>query len=154
MIDQEKFEAILSRFPGEPADLIPILHELQEAYKFLPKEELHEVAHRLKVPLTQVYSVATFYKGFSLEPRGEHHIRVCNGTSCHLHGSPRLLESLGRRLGTEPGKTTRDRQFSLEPVKCLGNCDMGPLMMVDDEYYGRVGIDKLTKILKPYRKAK
>jgi NADH:ubiquinone oxidoreductase subunit E len=154
MIDQEKFEAILSRYAGEPADLIPILHELQETYKFLPKEELKEVARRLKVPQTQVFSVATFYKGFTLAPRGEHHIRVCNGTSCHLHGSERLAESLSRRLGAEPGQSTKDRQFSLEQVKCLGNCDMGPLMMVDDEYYGQVGIDRLTKILKPYRKAK
>jgi NADH-quinone oxidoreductase subunit E len=182
-MDQEKLAAILSRHQSEPGDLIAILHDIQAAYGFLPQEELQEVARRLQIPLTRVFSVATFYKGFTLAPMkerarrpgdpqtqyyslarfypgfgespiGEHHLRVCQGTACHLHGGDRLLESVSRRLGIEAGQTSADLQFSLEKVKCLGNCDKAPMLMVDDDFYNRVGIDRLTKILKPYRKPK
>jgi NADH-quinone oxidoreductase subunit E len=154
MLDVEKLEAILARYEGRPEDLIPILHEIQAEYRFLPKEELKEVARRLGVPQTQVFSVATFYKGFSLTPLGEHHVRVCQGTACHLEGSERLTEAMSRRLGIGPGQTTPDRQFSLEKVKCLGKCGEAPLVMVDEEYYAKVGVDRLTKILKPLRQPK
>ncbi len=154
MIDQEKFEAILSRYPGGPEDLIPVLHDLQEEYNYLPKEELQAVAERLRVPLTQVYSVATFFKGFSLDPRGVHHVQVCDGTTCHLHGSTRLQEGVVRRLGIKPGQTTPDGQFSLESVKCVGKCGAAPMLAVDQDYFGEVGVDGLTRILKPYRKPK
>lgn len=154
MIDQEKFEAILSRYAGEPADLIPVLQDLQEECHYLPQEELQVVAQRLNVPLTQVYSVATFYKGFSLEPKGLHHVQVCQGTACHLHGSQRLQEGVVRRLGIEPGQTSADGQFSLEKVKCVGKCGAAPVLAVDQDYFGEVGVDTLTKIIKPFRKPK
>jgi len=154
MIDQEKFEEILSRYAGAPEDLIEILHELQEEYHYLPKEELQAVAQRLNVPLTQVYSVATFYKGFSLEPRGLHHVRFCQGTTCHLHGSQRLQEGVVRRLGIGPDQTTPDGQLSLERVKCVGKCGAAPVLAVDQDYFGEVGVDALAKILKPFRKPK
>jgi NADH-quinone oxidoreductase subunit E len=155
MIDQEKFEAILSRYEAEPSNLIPVLHDIQDEYHYLPKEELKVVAHRLKVPLTQVYSVATFYKGFSLEPEGVYHVRVCLGTACHLHGSQRLQEGVVRRLGVSPGQTTPDGQFSLESVKCVGKCGAAPVLAVDQDYFGEVGVDTLTnKVLKHYRKPK
>lgn len=183
MISAAKLEEILSRYPGEPSDLMDILHELQEEYGYLPKEELKEVARRLGLPLTRVFSVATFYKGFSLEPlpgverrlgdphsqfsslaasnpgvtlapKGEHRIQVCLGTACHLQGVDRLLEAVSRRLGIAPGKATPDRRFSLEKVKCLGNCDKAPLLVVDRDHHTRVGIDKVTKIIKIYRSPK
>ncbi len=155
MIDQEKFEAILSRYTGTPEDLIPILHDLQDEYHYLPKEELQAVGQRLGVPLTQIYSVATFYKGFSLEPRGMHHVRVCQGTACHLHGATRLQEGLIRRLGIQPQHTTADGQFSLESVKCVGKCGAAPVLAVDQDYFGEVGVETLTnKVLKHYRKPK
>ena len=154
MIDQEKFEAILSRYKAEPSSLMPVLHELMDAYHYLPKEELKAVAERLHVPLTQVYSVATFYKGFSLKPQGVHHVQVCRGTACHLQGSQRLQEGVARRLGIEPGHTTQDGQFSLERVKCVGKCGAAPVLAVDHDYFGEVGVDTLTRILKPYRKPK
>jgi NADH-quinone oxidoreductase subunit E len=154
MIDQEKLEAIISRYEGKPTDLIPVLHDLQEEYHYLPKDELQMVAQRLNVPLTQVYSVATFYKGFSLEPQGMHHVQVCQGTTCHLQGAQRLQEGVVRRLGIPPGRTTSDGQFSLEGVKCVGKCGAAPVMAVDHDYFGEVGIDTLTKILKPFRKPK
>ena len=154
MIDQEKFEAIISRYAGAAEDLIPVLHDIQDEYHYLPKEELKAVAERLNVPLTQVYSVATFYKGFSLEPRGVHHVKVCQGTTCHLHGSRRLEEGVVRRLGIEPGHTSPDGQFSLERVKCVGKCGAAPVLAVDQDYFGEVGVDTLTKIFKPFRKPK
>ena len=154
MIDQEKFEAILSRYEGVPEDLISVLHDLQDEYHYLPKEELQAVAERLQVPLTQVYSVATFYKGFSLKPQGLHHVRVCQGTTCHLHGSPRLQDAVVRRLGIEPGQTSPDGQFFLERVKCVGKCGAAPVVAVDQDYFGEVAVDALTKIFKPFRKPK
>jgi len=183
MIDQEKLEAIFSRYELDPWDLMPILHDLQEECGYLPKDALQEVARRLGVPFTRVFSVATFYKGFTLAPiprverrlgdprsqfysltrfypgfglapMGRHHIKVCQGTACHLKGGTRVTEALHRRLGIELGSVTPDLQFSLEQVKCLGNCDKAPMMTVDQDFYNRVGVDRMTKILKPYRKAK
>lgn len=154
MIDQEKFEAILSRYEGSPEDLISVLHDLQDEYHYLPKAELQAVAERLQVPLTQVYSVATFYKGFSLKPQGLHHVRVCQGTTCHLCGSPRLQDAVVRCLGIEPGQTSPDGQFFLERVKCVGKCGAAPVVAVDQDYFGEVAVDTLTKIFKPFRKPK
>jgi NADH:ubiquinone oxidoreductase subunit E len=154
MTDQQRLETILARYGGMAADLIPVLHDIQEEFNYLPKDELKIVAERLNVPLSQVYSVATFYKGFSLEPRGVHHVQVCQGTTCHLHGAARLKEAVVRRLGIEPDHTTPDGQFSLEKVKCVGKCGAAPVLAVDQDYFGEVAVDTLTKILKPYRKPK
>ncbi len=154
MTDQEKLESILSHYEGVATDLIPVLQDIQEAFNYLPKEELKVVAQRLQVPLTRVYSVATFYKGFSLTPRGVHHVQVCQGTTCHLHGETRLQEAVSRRLGIEPGQTTADGQFSLEEVKCVGKCGAAPVLAVGEDYFGEVGVDTLTKIIKTYRKPK
>jgi len=154
MIDQEKLEAILSRYEAEPSNLIPVLHDLQDEYHCLPKEELQVVAQRLNLPLTQVYSVATFYKGFSLKPRGVHLVRVCQGTACHHYGSQRLQEGVVRRLSISPDQTTADGQFSLERVKCVGKCGAAPVLAVDQDHFGEVAVDTLTRLLKPYRKPK
>ncbi len=150
-MDQAKLDAILSRYEGETHDLIPVLQDVQDAYGFLPKEEVKVVAKRLNVPLTQVYSVATFYKMFSLIPKGKHQLKVCLGTTCHLKGGQRLVDSLGSRLGVEVGYTSKDGQFSLETVGCLGSCAQAPVMMINEKYYARVTVDKVPKILKQYQ---
>ncbi len=154
MTNQEKLESIMSRYEGVAADLIPVLQDIQEEFNYLPQDVLKSVAGRLQVPLTRVYSVATFYKGFSLEPRGVHHVQVCRGTTCHLHGGTRLQEGVSRRLGIQPGQTSPDGQFSLEGVKCVGKCGAAPVLAVDEDYFGEVGVDTLTKIIKTYRKPK
>jgi NADH-quinone oxidoreductase subunit E len=154
MTDQQKLDTILSRYEGVPADLIPVLQDIQDEFNYLPKDELKIMADRLKVPLSKVYSVATFYKGFSLEPLGVHHVRVCRGTTCHLHGGTRLQEGVSRRLGIKPGETSSDGQFSLEGVKCVGKCGVAPVLAVDEDYFGEVAVDTLTKIIKTYRKPK
>ena len=152
MINQPTFDAILARYESQPANLIPVLQEIQDEFNYLPKDELKVVADRLQVPLTQVYSVATFFKMFSLEPKGRHQVRVCLGTACHLRGGQRLVETVSRRLGVDVGHATEDLQFSLETVGCLGSCAQAPLMMVDDKYFGRMAVDKVPKILKLYKK--
>jgi NADH-quinone oxidoreductase E subunit len=151
-MDAERLEGILSRYEGESADLIPVLQEIQDSYNYLPKDELTLVAERLNVPLTQIYSVATFYKMFSLVPKGEHQLKVCLGTTCHLRGGQRLVDSLSSRLGCEVGYTTKDGAFSLETVGCLGSCAQAPVMMIDDKYFARVTVDKVPKVLKLYQK--
>jgi NADH-quinone oxidoreductase subunit E len=152
MISQEKLDTILSRYEEQPANLIPVLQDIQDEYNYLPQDELHAVAGRLQVPLTQVYSVATFFKMFSLEPKGRHQVRVCLGTACHLRGGQRLVETVSRRLAVEVGHATQDMQFSLETVGCMGSCAQAPLMMIDDKYYGRMAVDKVPRILKLYKK--
>jgi len=152
MMDVQRLENILSRYEGEPTDLIPVLHDIQDSYSYLPKDELNAVAARLNVPLTQIFSVATFYKMFSLVPKGENQLKVCLGTTCHLRGGPRLVDSLSSRLGCEVGYTTRDGFFSLETVGCLGSCAQAPVLMINDKYYARVTVDKVPKILKLYQK--
>lgn len=151
-MDLPRLEAILSKYEGESTDLIPILQDIQDTYNYLPKEELKVVAERLNVPLTQVYGVATFYKMFSLVPKGRHQIKICLGTTCHLRGGPRLVDAVSSRLGCEVGYTTKDGLFSLETVGCLGSCAQAPVMMVDDKYFARVSVDKVGKILKAYQK--
>jgi len=150
-MDAQRLDVILSHYECESWDLIPIMQDIQDAYSYLPKDELQEVSRRLKVPLTRIFSVATFFKMFSLVPKGRHQIKVCLGTTCHLRGGGRLVESLSNRLGVEPGYTTKDMQFSLETVGCLGSCAQAPVMMVDDKYFGRSSVDKVPKILKLYK---
>ena len=150
-MDAARIDAILSRFEGETYDLIPVLQDIQDNYSYLPKDELKVVAKRLNVPLTQIYSVATFYKMFSLLPKGKHQLKVCLGTTCHLKGGQRLVDSVGSRLGVDVGYTSKDGQFSLETVGCLGSCAQAPVMMIDDKYFGRASVDKVPKILKQYK---
>ncbi len=151
-MDAERLDGILSKYEGESTDLIPVLQDIQDNYNYLPKDELKVVAARLNVPLTQIYSVATFYAMFSLVPKGDHQLKVCLGTTCHLRGSQRLVDSIASRLGCEVGYTTKDGAFSLETVGCLGSCAQAPVMMIDEKYYARVTLDKVPKILKLYQK--
>jgi NADH:ubiquinone oxidoreductase subunit E len=151
-MDLERLEGILNRYDGLPADLIPVLQDIQDNYNYLPKDEIKVVAERLNLPLTQIYSVATFFKMFSLIPKGKHVCRVCLGTTCHLKGGQRLAESVSHRLGVDIGYTTKDMNFTLETVGCLGSCAQAPVMMVDDTYFARVTVDKVPKIIKQYQK--
>jgi NADH-quinone oxidoreductase subunit E len=130
--------------------LIQILLRLQRNFGWLPREMLSEVSKQLGVPLSQVYQVATFYKAFSLAPRGRHLIRVCMGTSCKVRGAPIILDRLQKLLGIERGETTQDGRFSLETVKCIGCCGPSPSMIVDVEYYGNLKPTILEKILARY----
>ncbi len=128
--------------------LIPVLQDIQDRYNYLPEELLEEVSRRLQRPLRDVYGVATFYRAFSLTPKGKHIVTVCLGTACHVRGGARIAETLARELGIEPGETTDDMQFTLETVNCLGCCAIGPIVVVDGEYYGMVDNRKALSILR------
>jgi NADH-quinone oxidoreductase subunit E len=130
--------------------LIQILLRLQKNFSWLPMEMLSEVSKQLEVPINQVYQVATFYKAFSLSPRGRHLIRICSGTSCRVRGAPTILSMLQSLLGIEAGEVTTDGRFSLETVNCLGGCALGPMMIIDGEYYGNLKLLALKKILSKY----
>ncbi|KIX12200.1 hydrogenase [Dethiosulfatarculus sandiegensis] len=141
-------DTIIDRYPGQPEYLIFLLQDIQAEYNYVSPEAMQLVADHTGVPLSRVYAVATFYQSFSLEPKGEHEIRVCMGTACHLKGSGRIVEDLERRLGVEAGHTTEDLSFTLETVNCLGACALAPVMVADEEYHPTVTSQKINKMLK------
>jgi len=148
---QKKVDKIIERYNQDKSMLIPILQDIQQEYEYLPREALLCVRDKLKVPLPRIYAVTTFYRAFSLRPRGRHVIQVCLGTACHVRGAPRILEEIERRLNVKPGGTTEDLNFTLETVNCLGACALGPLMVVDGRYFGRMTPSKVEKVIKEYR---
>lgn len=137
---------------GESA-LIAVLEEIQARYRYLPPEALILASERLGVPLSQAYSVATFYHAFSLKPKGKHCLHVCMGTACHVRGSPQVLDRLETKLGVRAGGTTRDRAFTLETVNCLGACALGPIVVTDGEYSGQMTAQKVDTLLKRVARA-
>jgi NADH-quinone oxidoreductase subunit E len=128
--------------------LMAVLERVQARYRYLPEDVLILLSERMGVPLSQTYSVATFYNAFSLEPKGEHVISVCMGTACNVRGSRKVLERISERLGIEPGETTDDGQFTLETVNCLGACALGPIAVVDGDHYGQMTAARAEKLLK------
>jgi len=130
--------------------LVSILQDIQAEYNYLPKEALVEVSLILDVPLSRIYSVSTFFKAFSLEPRGRHLINVCLGTACHVRGAPKVLEEIERELDIKAGKTTEDLKYTLETVNCVGCCALGPIVIVDGEYHGQMKTDKVKALLENY----
>ena len=127
--------------------LIQILLDLQNGFGWLPAEALAEVSRQLKVPVTRVYQVATFYKAFSLSPKGRHSCTVCVGTACQVRGAPRLVDRIGDQLDLQPGETSADMRFSLDTVNCLGCCALGPVMVVDGAYHSNPSTEQLQRIL-------
>jgi len=144
----EELDVIMERYPGQPEYLIFMLQDIQGTYGYISKESMQMACERTGVPLTQGYSVATFYQSFRLDPKGEHEIRVCSGTACHLKGSRRLVEELERRLGVEAGETTEDQRYTINTVNCVGACALAPVVVVDDEPQPNMTAKKLEKHLK------
>jgi len=145
-------DSILDKWGNNGSSLISILLDIQSGYNYLPKDALIRVSERLHIPLIQVYSVATFYKSFSLKPRGKHLITVCLGTACHVREAPEVLSEIEKQLNTSTGKTTLDNKFTLQTVRCLGACALGPLVVIDGKYYGQMNPKKVHSILKKYQK--
>lgn len=136
---------------GDQIGLISLLEQLQARFGYLPEDELKKIAGQTGRSLVDVYGVATFYKAFSLKPRGKHLISVCLGTACHVHGGPRIAEAFEEALGIRSGETTSDRDFSLETVNCLGACALGPVVVADGHYYSKVTTSKVKEILEETR---
>ena len=144
---KQSLKLIVSRYQRDPAMLVSILQDIQAEYNYLPKEALTQVSWGLDIPMTQVYSVASFFKAFSLKPRGRHLINVCLGTACHVRGAVRILEEIERELGINSGETTEDFKYTLETVNCVGACALGPIVIVDGEYSGQMRTDKVKNLL-------
>lgn len=149
----ERVDEIIASYNSERSALISILQDIQAEYNWLPREALTRIAQRLKVPLTELFSTVTFYKAFRLKPRGKHLITVCMGTACHVRGAPRVLDELQKRLGIEVDETTPDKLFTLEAVRCLGACALGPIVVLDDEYHGQMTKAKVDALLSEMRQS-
>ncbi len=151
-VQELKVKSFVTKYHSKKKALISVLQDIQEEYNYLPQEALRIVSDTLGIPLTDIIGVATFYRAFSLEPRGKHLVTVCMGTACHVRGGPKILEEFERKLNITAGETTEDRQFSLETVACLGCCAIGPVVVVDGDYHAQTSIRKVGSILKKYMK--
>ena len=129
---------IINKYGGNRDSLVSILQDVQTEYRYLPEDALRLIAENLGLQMVQVYGVATFFKAFSLKPRGEHIVSVCLGTACHVRGAQSVLDEVKRQLHIEPGETTEDMRFSLETVNCLGACALGPIVVLDGKYHGQM----------------
>ena len=141
---------MFEKYPKEQRYTLSILQDLQKEYNYIPKEKLIELSEYLEIPLSKLYSMATFYKALSLTPKGENIIKVCDGTACHIRSSRSLLDEIQNILGIKPGETTKDGKFSLETVNCLGSCAIAPVMVINDKYYGKLASSMVREILKGY----
>jgi NADH-quinone oxidoreductase subunit E len=151
-VEELKIKNHIKKYGSEKKALISILQDIQEEFNYLPPEALRIVSKTLGVPLINIIGVATFYRAFSLEPRGKHLITVCLGTACHVRGGPKILEEFERKLNIQAGETSKDGQFSLETVACLGCCAIGPVVVVDGDYHAQTTIRKVDSILKKHIK--
>lgn len=148
---KNEIDKILEKFSKTPGSLIMILHAIQEKFGFLPKEVLELVSEKLKVPLNEIYGIATFYSYFRLEPQGKHVIRLCMGTACYVKGAGDLLITL-EQMGLKEGKVSEDGYYSLDLVRCIGACSMAPALMIDEEVYGKLTPNKVKKLLEDFKK--
>ena len=146
-ITLDKVDEIIRRYHSEREFLIQILQDISSEYNYLPEPCLRLITQRLDVPLSSVFSAATFYKAFSLEPRGKHLIHVCVGTACHVRGARQILSKIERKLDIKAGQTSKDLMFTLETVNCLGACALGPVVVIDGEYHGQMTQLKVKKLL-------
>lgn len=148
--DIRLLNAIIKKYDGKKEFLICILQDIQNRYEYLPRNALIYVSEKLNIPLIQIYGVATFFKAFSLMPRGGHICTVCLGTACHVRGAEKVLDKIKRSLDIDVGETTKDMQFTLKTVNCLGACALGPMVVVDDDYHGHMTQTKIDTVLNKY----
>lgn len=151
MIDLTYADQVAHSYAGDKGAVVKALQAIQEHYNYLPREAMEALATGLEVPLSQILRVATFYKAFSLEPRGKHCLEVCLGTACHVRGGARLMAKMETELGVSAGETTDDGDFTLGVVRCMGCCSMAPAVRVGDDTYGRLRVDKVSGLLRHYR---
>lgn len=144
-------EQFVDHYGSKKHTVIMILQDIQDKYNYLPQDILKDLSKTIDLPLSRIYSIATYYKLFSLEPKGKHLCQVCLGTACHVRGAGKILERLERDLDIKAGETTEDQNFSLETVRCVGACSLAPVILMDEDAYGRLTQDKIPKILGKYK---
>jgi len=148
----EKLRRVIEEHKGKPGATMPVMQEAQELYGYLPEEVQVRIAEGLGLPLSEVYGIASFYSQFTLNPRGEYRVSVCLGTACYVKGSQEILDKVCEELGCEEGSITADGRFSVDATRCLGCCGLAPVMMVNDEVYGRLKPEEVAGILDKYKK--
>jgi len=145
-----RIDQIMDKYEGEKGALIQLLLDIQEELNWIPKEAAERISQRLNIPQSQIYRVASFYTAMSLTPMGKHVVSVCMGTACHIRGAPRILDRITDVLKIQPGETSPDRRFTLNTVNCLGCCALGPVMVVDGKYYGKITPTEAEGVLNNY----
>ncbi len=148
---EEKLLEVIANHKDENGAVIPVLHEAQDIYGYLPIEVQEIISEGLNVPLAEIYGIVTFYTQFSLNPKGEYQIGVCLGTACYVKGSGGILEKIKERLGIDVGECTPDGKFSLDATRCIGACGLAPVLTVNDEVFGRLTVDDVDDILAKYQ---
>ena len=148
--NKKKLQEVFDKYKDTQGALIPVLHEAQEIYGYLPLSVQEAVADALEIPLSEVYGVVTFYTHFSLYPKGKYKIQICLGTACYVKGANNILEELKKQLGIDVGQSTKDGKFSLDACRCVGACGIAPVMMINDDVYGSLAVSDVADILKKY----
>ncbi len=146
-----KLSKIIEKYKDTRGALIPVLHEAQEVYGYLPSEALREISEGLNISLSEIYGVVTFYTQFSLNPKGRFKINVCLGTACYVKGSGAILDKFKEKLGIDVGQCTEDGKFSLDACRCIGACGLAPVIMINDDVHGRLAPDDVDGILEQYK---
>jgi NADH-quinone oxidoreductase subunit E len=149
-MDAHMVDSILQRHPKDPSAIIQVMLDIQNELYYLPRDVLNYVSEYLGVPLSRTYNLATFYKAFSLKPKGRYPIAVCTGTACHVQGAIKIMEQIERELHIKEGQTTADKKFSVESVRCLGCCGLAPVVTIGKNLHGKIPSSKVSKILKQY----
>jgi NADH-quinone oxidoreductase subunit E len=150
----EEIDSIIEQYHGKESAILAILQDIQAKEKYLPREVLEHLGERFRIPSSKIYRIATFFRAFSLMPRGRHEIVVCLGTACHVRGGQRVVDRFTMELGIRSGETTPDRNFTLETVNCLGVCAAGPVVAIDGQYFGKMSSTKVEETLKKFRPGK
>ncbi len=153
-MESSEVDKIIKQYGKKESAILAILQDIQTKEKYLPRETLEYVGEELRIPLNKIYRIATFYRALSLMPRGRHEVCVCMGTACHVRGAQRVLDQIKLELGLRPGETTKDLNFTLETVNCLGVCAAGPVVAIDGQYFGKMSSTKVEGILKKFRSDK
>jgi NADH:ubiquinone oxidoreductase subunit E len=150
-MDVTAIDTIISKFPEVKGNLIGILHEVQNHFRYLPEEELRYISNKTDIPITQIYSIVNFYNRFSLKPKGKNEICVCLGTACHVKGAEKVMNALEENLNIQKGESTNDMNFSLEEVRCIGACSLAPAVVINDETYGQVTPKRIPSLLSKHK---
>ncbi len=153
-MELKRVDKIIDEYDGEQSSLVMILQDIQEELNYLPKPALYRVSEKLELPLSRVHTVATFYSSFSLKERGKHIIKICDGTACHLRGAPCLCDEIEKVLDIAEGETSKDMEFTLEVVACLGACALAPVITIDNEYEGKMTAERIRESLEQCKKTK
>ena len=149
-MNNDRIDGIIDKYTNQQGVLIQLLLDIQREFRWIPKEAIIKINERLKIPVSQIYRVASFYTALSLTPIGRHLVQVCLGTACHVRGGPKILDKVEDALEIKKGNTTPDMKFTLNRVNCLGCCAMGPMMVIDEDYYGGLTVAKVKGILEKY----